>query len=177
MGLGRAAREVWSSLGGDKFHRSVSIHLAEREADRRRVARKVSKLPQGSLSSQAIEQLTSIGLSRHGQPELEVEHQWQGKTFSLRSKISLHNLSSTVTTTNGHRRCIDRCKVPELWNPDTCKKRLLIKMRFAKHVENEDTWQMSKWTRTDTKTREPGTGKGSGKLRAMFTRTFCVDTG
>ena len=24
------------------------------------------------------------------------------------------DLSSTVTTTNGHERCIDRCKVPEL---------------------------------------------------------------
>ena len=32
---------------------------------------KVSKLPQGSLSSQAIEQLTISGLSRHGRPELE----------------------------------------------------------------------------------------------------------
>ena len=31
----------------------------------------VSKLPQGSLSSQAIEQLTISGLSRHGQPELQ----------------------------------------------------------------------------------------------------------
>ena len=30
--------------------------------------KKVSKLPQGSLSSQAIEQLTISGLSRHGQP-------------------------------------------------------------------------------------------------------------
>ena len=34
-------------------------------------AKKVSKIPQGSLSSQAIEQLTISGLSRHGQPELE----------------------------------------------------------------------------------------------------------
>ena len=34
-------------------------------------AKKVSKLPQGSLSSQATEQLTISGLSRHGQPELE----------------------------------------------------------------------------------------------------------
>ena len=33
--------------------------------------KKVSKLPQGSLSSQAIEQLSISGLSRHGQPELE----------------------------------------------------------------------------------------------------------
>ena len=33
--------------------------------------KKVSKLPQGSLSSQAIEQLTISGLSRQGQPELE----------------------------------------------------------------------------------------------------------
>ena len=33
--------------------------------------KKVPKLPQGSLSSQAIEQLTIRGLSRRGQPELE----------------------------------------------------------------------------------------------------------
>ena len=40
---------------------------------------KGSKLPQGSLSSQAIEQRTISGLSRHG-------HRWHGKTFRLRSK-------------------------------------------------------------------------------------------
>ena len=39
MGSGRAAREVWSNLGGDEFHRSVLTQLAEREAVRRRVAR------------------------------------------------------------------------------------------------------------------------------------------
>ena len=34
-------------------------------------------------------------------------------------KTSLHNLSSTVTTTNGNQRYVDRCKVPELRKPDT----------------------------------------------------------
>ena len=38
---------------------------------RRKWVKKVSKLPQGSLSSQAIEQLTISGMSRHGQRELE----------------------------------------------------------------------------------------------------------
>ena len=33
--------------------------------------KKVSKLPQGSLSSQAVEQLTISSMVRHGQPELE----------------------------------------------------------------------------------------------------------
>ena len=57
-------------------------------------------------------------------------------------KISLHNLSSTVTTTNGHQRCVDRRKVPELWKPGHLKgKTAGSKMRLARHVESEDTWQ------------------------------------
>ena len=94
--------------------------------------KKVSKLPQGSLSSQAIEQLTISELSRHGQPEpenhlrLRAPIAWQDIQSQVEKKKNLHNLSSTVTTTNGHQRCIDKCKVPELWKPDTSKKRLLV---------------------------------------------------
>ena len=72
MGLGDAARKVSSRLGCDEFHRSVSIQLETPFEDVwREWVKTVSKLPQGSLSSQAIEQLTISGLSRHGQPELE----------------------------------------------------------------------------------------------------------
>ena len=59
---------------------------------------KVSKLPQGSLSSQAIEQLTISGLSRHGRPELENHLRLRATDRLARRsdtgrKISLHNLS------------------------------------------------------------------------------------
>ena len=93
--------------------------------------KKVSKLPQGSLSSRVIEQLTMSGLSRHGKAELEnhlrfrAPMAWQ-HIQSQGEKISLHNLSSTVTTTNGHQRSVDRCKVPKLWKPDTSKERVLV---------------------------------------------------
>ena len=86
MGLGQAAREVWSRLGGDEFHRSVSIQLAEREAVRRRVARVGQEI---SLSSQAIGQLTISGLSRHGQPEL-------GNHLSLRAPMAWQDIQSQV---------------------------------------------------------------------------------
>ena len=57
-------------------------------------------------------------------------------------KISFHITSSTVTTTNGHQRCVDRSKVPELWKPGHLKgKTAGTKMRLARHVKNEDTWQ------------------------------------
>ena len=48
----------------------------------------VSKLPQGSLSSHAIEQLTITGLSRHGQPKLENHLRLNGMArHSVYSKI------------------------------------------------------------------------------------------
>ena len=55
MGLGQAAREVWSRLWCDELHRSVSILLAEREAVRRRVARVV----QGLEASTGVTELIS----------------------------------------------------------------------------------------------------------------------
>ena len=64
----------------------------------------------------------SADCQRHGQPELEnhlrlrAPMAWQVVDTQGR-KISLHNRSSTVTTAKGHRRCVDRCKVPELWKP------------------------------------------------------------
>ena len=94
------------------------------EDKRREWVKMASKLPQGSLlSSHAIEQLMISELSRHGQPELEnhlrlrAPMAWQ----DIQSQVekSLHNLSSTVTTTIGHQRCVDWCKVPELSKPDT----------------------------------------------------------
>ena len=87
---------------------------------------KVSNLQQGSLNSQTIEQLT-----RHGQPQLENHLRLRAPMAMVRHsdtgrKISIHNQSPTVTTTNGHQRCVDRRKVPELWTPDTSKERLLV---------------------------------------------------
>ena len=61
------------------------------------ISQKVSKLPHGSLSSQAIDQLTISGLSRHGQPELKNHLRpralmaWQDIQTQV-EKISLHNL-------------------------------------------------------------------------------------
>ena len=88
--------------------------------------KKVSKLPSGSPSSQAIEQLTISGLSRHDQPGLEnhlnlrAPLAWQD--IQTQVEKYLHNLPSTVTTTNGHLCCVDRCKMPELWKPNTSEK-------------------------------------------------------
>ena len=51
--------------------------------------KKVSKLPTGSLSSQANEQLTISGLSRHGQPELE--NHWR-----LRAPLAWQDIQTQV---------------------------------------------------------------------------------
>ena len=141
MGLDQAAREVWSRLGCDEFHRSGSIQLAKGVAVRRRVARvgqKVSKLPQGSVSSHAIEQLTINGLSRNGSG-----HRWHGKTFKPRhnniSPQSLHQQSpqpmdiSAVMTGSKCQSCGSQTRQrQDCWYKDeTCKirgKRTLGKM-------------------------------------------------
>ena len=74
---------VWSQKGchsprpglPDLRHWRALPPVSEREKPLKDVwpewVKKVSKLPQGSLSSQAIEQLTISGLSRDGQTELE----------------------------------------------------------------------------------------------------------
>ena len=51
--------------------------------------KKVSKLPQGSLTSQAIEQLTISGLSRRGQPEPE-------NHLSLRAPLAWQDVQAQV---------------------------------------------------------------------------------
>ena len=51
--------------------------------------KKVLKLPSGSPSSQAIEQLTISGLSRHGQPELE-------NHLRLRASLALQDIQTQV---------------------------------------------------------------------------------
>ena len=74
MGLGLAAREVWSRLGCDELYRKLQCSWPNEKPFENvwpERVKKVSNLPQGSLSSHAIEQLTISELSRHGQPELE----------------------------------------------------------------------------------------------------------
>ena len=135
--------------------------------------KKVSKLPSGSLSSQAIEQLTISGLTRHGQPELQNHLRlraplaWQDIQTQV-EKISLHNLSSTLTTTNGHQCCVDRCKMPELWNPDASETDCWYKDATCKTCGKQG--HLAKVCRSgNTQTsrqgapRAKGSGKGSGK--------------
>ena len=92
---------------------------------------KVSKLPQGSLSSQAIEQLTISELSRHGLQKLENHSR-------LRAPMAWQDIQSLVEKTLStihHQQSpqpmeisagVDRCTVPELWKPGTSKKRWLV---------------------------------------------------
>ena len=95
--------------------------------------KKVSKLPSGSLSSQAIEKLTISGLSRHGQPELENPLRLRGKTFRLRSTICGQQSPQPM---NAHQCCVDRCKMQELWKPNTSETGLLVQ-----GCDMQDLWQ------------------------------------
>ena len=166
---------AWARLrerfGRDEFHRGVSIQLAERKAVRRRVAR----LGQESLeASTRVTELTSDRATDDQRvvttwparacepPEVE-SSDGMGRHSDSGRKISLHNLSSTATTTNGQQCCVDRCKMPELWKPNTSKKG--TKMRLARLVANKDTWQVCRSGNTQTPRQgsPKGTGKGSGK--------------
>ena len=87
---------------------------------------KVSKLPQGSMISQAIGQLTISRMARHGQPELEnhlrlrAPMAWQDIQTQVGKYLS--NLPPTITTTDGHWHCNDKSEVPELRKPDSQEK-------------------------------------------------------
>ena len=132
MGLGQAAREFGRDSGATSITTDVFQYSWPSENPFEDVWREwvknVSELPQGSLSSQASEQLTISGLSRHGRSERE-PLQVESTGGMARRSVSGRNISpqpSTVTTTSRRQRCVDRCKVPELWKPDTSKKRLLV---------------------------------------------------
>ena len=91
----------------------------------------VSKLPQGSLSSQANEQRTICGLSRHGQPELV-------NFLRLRASVAWQDILTRVETYLSTIYCqqspqpmdisavLTGSKVPELRKPGTSKERLLV---------------------------------------------------
>ena len=106
---------AWASLG-EKFGRGLGAtsftevfqHSWPSEKPFENVWRdwvkKMSNLPTDSLSSQATEQLTISGLSRHGQPKRENHLRlrplaWQD--IQTRVEKSLHSLVTTGTTTNG----------------------------------------------------------------------------
>ena len=74
---------------------------------------KVSKLPQGSLNSQAIEQLTISGWSRHGQPELENHLRLRAPMARLRSKTCL----STIY----HQQSPQPMDISAVWTGDKCQ--------------------------------------------------------
>ena len=114
-GLGPGCARGLVETGCDEFHRNVSILLAEKrpfEDVWREWVKKVSKLPQESLSSQAIEQLTICGLSRHGQ--LEFENQM---------KLTDQNVIQSRTQENNSERAAYKMKIQEkvetTWLVDT----------------------------------------------------------
>ena len=100
-------------------------------------AKEVSKLPQGSLTSQAIEQLTMSELSRHGQPELEnhlrlrAPMAWQDVQTQVENYLSTiyHQQSpqpvdiSAVLTGSKCQRCRSKThQWDDCWyKDDTCK--------------------------------------------------------
>ena len=104
------AREDWSRLGVDEFHRSVSMRLAERGSRSKKYgasgSRRSRSFHKGFMSSQAIEQLTISGSPRHGQPELEnhlrlrAPMAWQ----DIQTEVE-KNISPQSVTNSHHNQC------------------------------------------------------------------------
>ena len=129
---------------------------------RREWVKKVSKLPQALLSSQAIERSTISGLSRHGQPEL-VNHlrlrapmAWQDIQSQVEKYLStVHhqqspqtkNISAVLTSAKCQSCGSQTHQRNDCWYKDETCKTCGRRGHLAKG--------MSKWKRTDTKTREP----------------------
>ena len=141
MFLGQAARKVCPRVGCDKFHRCVPKQLAEREAVRRRVAR-----PQGSLSSQAIEQLTISGLSRQGQPEPENLQRLRAPTAWQDIQTQVEHISPQSTINSHHNRWALALR-RQARNARVAEARLTREVsvgtetRRARLAAHEDTWQ------------------------------------
>ena len=94
MGLGQVAREVWSRLGCDEFHRSGLIQLAKEEAVRSRVARV------GEEGLEAATRVIELACNRATDDQRIVTHRWHGKTFSLKHK----NISPQSPINSHHNR-------------------------------------------------------------------------
>ena len=121
----------------------------------------VSKLPQGSLSSQANEQLTICGLSRHGQPELvnflrlRASVAWQDILTRVETYLSTIYCQqsprpmdiSAVLTGSKCQSCGSQAhQRNDYWYKDETCKTCGKRGHLAKG--------MSKWKRTDTTTRK-----------------------
>ena len=157
--------------------------------------KKVSKPLQGSLSSQAIEQLTISGLSRHGQPGLEnhlrlrapmawqdiqsqvekclspIYHQRSSQPMDISAVLTVGKCLSCGSQTHQRKDC---------WHKDatckTCGKRgLLAKVcrsgnaQTPRHGSPKGTGKGSE--------KGSGQGKGKGKKRTPETCLCCGKEG
>ena len=143
---------------------------------------KVSKLPQGSLISQAIEQLTISGMARHGQPELEVHLRLRAPMAWQDIQTQVEKISPQSTSNNHHNRwtlALQR----QIRSARAAEARLTrevsvgTKTKRARLVANEDTWTRCAVAETHrnknsgrSKGAGNGTGKGSGKGKAKIKR-------
>ena len=82
---------------------------------------KVSKIPQGSRRSQAIEQLTISGFSRHGQTELENHLRLRAPQTQVEKYLSAF-CSTQSPQPMDISAVLTGAKVPELRRADTSKK-------------------------------------------------------
>ena len=127
---------------------------------------KVSKLPQGSLISQAIGQLTISGMARHGQPELEnhlrlrAPMAWQDIQTQVEKYLSTiyHQQSpqpmdiGTATTNPKCQNCGSQThKRSECWYKDETRKTCGKRGHFAKVCRNGNAQKQSS-----------GSSKGAG---------------
>ena len=177
MGLGQAAREVWSRLGATSFTEVCQYCWPNEKPfeDAWREWVKVSKLPQGSLSSQAIEQLTISELSRHGLPKLENHSR-------LRAPMAWQDIQSLVEKTLStihHQQSPQPMEISAVLTGARCQS-----CGSQAHQRNDGWYKdetcktcgkrghfgkgMSKWKRTDTETREP-------QVQDMYTRLLSAN--
>ena len=155
--------------------------------------KKVSKLPQGSLSSQAIEQLTISGMARHGQPELE-NHQrlrapmaWQDIGTPVEKYLSTiyHQQSpqpmdvGTATTNQKCQSCGSQThKREECWHKDETRKTCGTRGHLVKVCRSGNTQKQSSGSSKGAgKGTGKGSGKGEGKGKSRASETCCGKDG
>ena len=130
--------------------------------------KKGSKLPQGSLSPQAIEQLTISGLSRHGQPVLE-------NILRLKAPMAWQDIQTQVEK---YLSTIYHQQSPQPMDISAVMTGAMCQSCGSQTRHRNDCWYKEETCKTCGKTRTgEGSVKGKGKKRTPETCLCCGKEG
>ena len=161
-----AARKVWPRIGRDEFHRSVPVHLAEREAVQRRMARA------GQKGLETFTRFTELAGNRAADDQLIEKHlrlrapmAWQEYLSTINHQQSPQPMDISAVMTSAQCQCCGS----QIHQNETVG----TKTKRVRNVENVDNWQ--RYAEVETHNRKEAATKVRG--RSTHRKHTCSNCG